>query len=313
MGNQQIHAVTGAYGYSGRYIAQKLLAAGKAVITLTHSPNRANPFGNRIKALPFNFDRPDLLVASLEGVSVLYNTYWVRFNHRQFTYANAVENTKILFDAAARAGVERIIHISITNPSEKSHLEYFRGKGELENYLKQSASSYAILRPAVLFGKEDILINNIAWTLRRFPVFGIFGDGQYKLQPIYVEDLAALAVQQGEKRDNVIIDAIGPETFSYRSLIKEVGFIIGKKRPIVSISPLVGYSLGWLLGKIVNDVMITSDEIEGLMANLLFVDSPPAGTTKLTEWAKKHADTLGYRYTSELARRRDRTIKYKSN
>ena len=144
-------------------------------------------------------------------------------------------------------------------------------------------------------------------------MFGIFGDGQYKLQPIYVEDLAALAVQQGEKRDNVIIDAIGPETFSYRSLIKEVGFIIGKKRPIVFISPLVGYSLGWLLGKIVNDVMITRDEIDGLMTNLLFVDSPSAGTTKLTEWAKKHADTLGYRYTSELARRRDRTIKYKSN
>jgi NADH dehydrogenase len=313
MGNKQIHAVTGAYGYSGKYIAKKLLAAGKTVITITNSPGRVNPFGDRIKALPFNFDKPDLLEVSLEGVKVLYNTYWVRFNHPLFTYAEAVENTKILFDAAARAGVERIIHISITNPSEESHLEYFRGKGELEKYLKQSALSYAILRPAVLFGKEDILINNIAWTLRRFPVFGVFGDGQYRLQPIYVDDLAALAVQQGKKRDNVIIDAIGPETFSYRNLVQEIGFIIGKNRPIFSMPPFVGYSIGWFLGKIVNDVMITKDEIEGLMADLLYVDSPPAGLTRLTEWARKHADTLGYRYTSEMARRRDRIIRYKIN
>ena len=312
MGNNEIHAVTGAYGYSGKYIAKQLIAAGKTVITITHSPKRANPFENRIKALPFNFGKPDLLAASLEGVRVLYNTYWVRFNHRLFTYAKAVENTKILFDAAARAGVERIIHVSITNPSEKSHLEYFRGKGELEEYLMQSPLSYAILRPAVLFGKEDILINNIAWTLRRFPVFGVFGDGQYKLQPIYVDDLAALAVQQGEKRDNIIIDAIGPETFTYRSLIQEIGLIIGKNRPIISMPPLVGFGVGWLLGKIVNDVMITRDEIEGLMANLLYVDSAPTGDTRLTKWARGHADTLGYRYTSELARRRDRTVRYES-
>ncbi len=311
--NNQIHAVTGAYGYSGRYISERLLAAGKAVITITNSPKRANPFENRIKALPFHFDKPDLLAASLEGVKVLYNTYWVRFNHRQFTYAKAVQNTKILLDAAARAGVERIIHISITNPSVKSHLEYFRGKGELEEYLKQSSLSYAILRPAVLFGKEDILINNIAWTLRRFPVIGVFGDGQYKLRPIYVDDLAALAVLQGQKRDNIIIDAIGPETFTYRSLIQDIGLIIGKSRPIISMPPFVGYGFGWLLGKIVNDVMITKDEIKGLMANLLYVDSPSTGATKLTEWARKHADTLGYKYTSELARRRDRSIEYESN
>ena len=311
--NHQIHAVTGAYGYSGRYISERLLAAGKAVSTLTNSPKRAHPFENRIKALPFHFDKPDLLTALLEGVKVLYNTYWVRFNHRLFTYARAVQNTKILFDAAARAGVERIIHISITNPSDKSHLEYFRSKGELEEYLKQLPLSYAILRPAVLFGKEDILINNIAWTLRRFPVIGVFGDGQYKLQPIYVDDLAGLAVQQGQNRDNVIIDAIGPETFTYRNLIQEIGLIIGKSRPIISMPPFVGYGIGWLLGKIVNDVMITKDEIEGLMTNLLFVDSPSTGTTKLTEWARKHADTLGYKYTSELARRRDRSIEYESN
>ncbi len=193
------HAVTGAFGYSGKYIAKRLLDKGHEVITLTNSMARANPFGEKvIKAYPFNFDKPAELAASLRGVSVLYNTYWVRFNHKLFRHTDAVKNTLVLFDAAKAAGVERIVHISITNPSEDSPLEYFSGKAQLEKALIDSGISYAILRPTVLFGKEDILINNIAWSLRHLPVFGVFGDGQYRLQPIYVDDLAELAVRYGK-------------------------------------------------------------------------------------------------------------------
>ena len=172
---------------------------GENVITLTNSSSRANPFGGRVRAFPFHFERPDLLVQHLKDVSVLYNTYWVRFG----PHADAVRNTLALFEAAKEAGVERIVHVSITNPSEDSPLEYFRGKAKLEKALVNSGISYAILRPAVLFGKEDILINNIAWTLRHLPVFGVFGDGRYRLQPIYVDDLASLAVEQGKSRANV--------------------------------------------------------------------------------------------------------------
>lgn len=308
-----IHAVTGAFGYSGKYIADRLLHEGQNVVTLTNSLSRPNPFGDRIKAFPFDFDRPDLLAEHLQGVSVLYNTYWVRFNHRLFKHTDAVHNTLILFEAAKKAGVRRIVHISITNPSEDSRLEYFRGKATLEKALVNSGISHAILRPAVLFGKEDILINNIAWTLRRLPVFGVFGNGRYRLQPIYVDDLARLAVEQGRSQENTIVNAIGPETFSYRELVATIGQLIGRERPIVSVPPWFGYAASWLVGKFVGDVVITKDEIEGLMANLLYVDAPPAGTTSLTEWVKTHAQTLGREYTSELAKRKDRTAAYKSH
>lgn len=308
-----IHAVTGAFGYSGKYIAERLLAEGETVITLTNSPHRANSFGDRLRATPFNFGEPSRLVESLRGVSVLYNTYWVRFNHAKFTHADAVRNTLILFDAAKAAGVERIVHVSITNPSEDSPLEYFREKARLERALIESGLSYAILRPTVLFGREDILVNNIAWALRHLPIVGVFGDGQYKIQPIYVDDLAKLAVREGRTRENRVIDAIGPETFTYRGLLETIGEIIGKRRTMMEVSPGVGYAVGWLIGKLVNDVMITREEIAGLMANLLYVDAPPAGHTKLTEWARQRADTLGRNYTSELARRRDRNATYKAN
>lgn len=313
MSTPQRHAVTGAFGYSGKYIAQRLLAQGHEVITLTNSPQRTNPFGNCVRAYPFNFDNPEQLTKSLQGVKVLYNTYWVRFNHATFQHASAVANTKVLFQAAKTAGVERIVHISITNPSLTSSLEYFRGKAELEEALQTSGLSYAILRPTVLFGKEDILINNIAWMVRKFPIFGVFGNGQYRLQPIYVDDLAALAVAQGASREDVILNAIGPETFTYRELVATIGEIIGKKRPIISLPPFLGYWLGRVVSLLVDDVLVTREEIEGLMAGLLYVDTPPTGTTALTDWTRKHAATLGRQYTSELARRRDRTAVYASN
>ncbi len=313
MATKAIHAVTGAFGYSGKYIAKRLLDRGHAVITLTNSPDRPSPFGTEVQAYPFNFDNPAQLAESLKGVSVLYNTYWVRFNHKTFTHSDAVKNTMTLFNTAREAGVKRIVHVSITNPSESSHLEYFSGKGRLERALVELGVSYAILRPAVLFGKEDILINNIAWALRMMPVFGVFGNGQYRLQPIYVDDLAALAVEQGSKRGNTITEAIGPETFTYRELVQKIGRIIGKKRPVVSVPPGLGYAAATVIGKIVNDVFVTREEIDGLMADLLYVNAPPAGTTKLTDWARARADLLGRHYSSELARRRDRGSAYKGN
>ena len=313
LAHKKIHAVTGAFGYSGKYIAKRLLDSGHEVITLTHSPERPNPFGGRIQAFPFHFDRPGELVRSLREVSVLYNTYWVRFNHKLFTHADAVRNTKCLFDAAKEAGVERIVHVSITNPSEDSDLEYFSGKAELERSLAETGIAYAILRPTVLFGREDILINNIAWALRRFPVFGVFGKGDYRLQPIHVDDLAALAVEQGAGRQDVVIDAIGPETFTYRELVQTIGRAIGKKRPIVSVPPSLGFLAAKVIGRLVGDVMITREEIKGLMDELLYVDAPPAGSTKLTTWIREHAPSLGRRYTSELARRVSRNEAYRSN
>jgi NADH dehydrogenase len=302
--------VTGAFGYSGSYIARHLLTDGYRVRTLTNSPGRSHELGARIEVHPLAFQEPDRLVGALRGAAVLYNTYWVRFNHRSFTHKEAVANTLVLFDAAQRAGVGRIVHISITNPSADSPLEYFRSKARLERALMDSGIPHTILRPAVLFGGADILVNNIAWALRHLPVFGVFGAGRYRLQPIHVEDFAALAVREGRPGPNRIIDATGPETFTYRALVERLGEIIGCRRPIVPLPPAIGWLAASILGLVVRDVMLTRDEIAGLMAGLLATDAPPAGTTRLTDWARTHADELGRRYASELARRRNREAPY---
>lgn len=310
MPDRNLHCVTGAFGFSGRYIASRLLAAGQEVITITNSPHRENPFGGRVKAFPFHFDRPEKLTAALRGVRVLYNTYWVRFNHPQFTFAQAVENSHHLFAAAREAGVERIVHVSITHADENSPLEYFRGKGKVERLLQESGLSHAILRPAVLFGREGILINNIAWVLRHSPVFFLFGDGSYRLQPIFVDDLAALAAREGQNRENKIIEAIGPETYTFKKLVQEINRAIGTRRPLLSVPPNLGYLVAKFIGRLKGDVVVTREEIEGLMANCLYVEAQPAGTTRLSDWLQEEAEFLGTRYESELARRLDRLSGY---
>lgn len=312
MASDGFDVVTGAYGYSGKYITQRLLALGHTVRTLTNSIRRPNPFGSLVQAFPYNFDNPVQLTEALRGASVLYNTYWVRFDYADFSHSRAIQNSLRLFEAAQQAGVRRVVHISITNPSEDSPLPYFSGKARLERALAESGLSHAILRPAVLFGKEDILINNMAWTLRHLPIFGVFGDGSYRMQPIYVDDLATLAVEQGQGDEQRVIDAIGPETFTYRQLVSTLGRLIGHPRPIISLPPTVGYAAGWLIGRMVGDVLITRDEVAGLMQDLLYTSSPPAGTTYLTAWVQEHAETLGRYYASELRRRLERDVAYVS-
>lgn len=309
-GKERTHVVTGAFGFSGRYITRRLLEKSYAVRTLTNSPNRSNPFGGRLSVYPYDFERPEKLAESLSGASVLYNTYWVRFNSRAFSFRAAVSNTCRLFEAAKAAGIERIVHVSILNPDINSPFEYYRGKAQLEEALVKSGIPHSILRPGVLFGREGILINNIAWFLRKFPLFPIPGNGKYRLQPIHIDDLAGLAVQQAEEVGNKIIDAVGPETFTYMELVKKIALIIGRKPLILPLPPLAAYVASWLLGKILGDVVTTLDELRGLMSDILYADSPPAGVTGLTAWMEENSASLGQRYLSELRRRTNRTLEY---
>jgi NADH dehydrogenase len=294
-------AVTGSYSYSGKYITRRLLDQGHEVITLTGHPNRPDPFNGKVPAFPLDFDVRGM-ANSLSGVDTLYNTYWVRFDHGTNTQQRAVQNTARLVDAAVRAGVRRIVHISITNPALESPLPYFHGKALNEQAVKNSGMSYAILRPTVLFGAEDILINNIAYLLRRFPLFALPGDGSYRLQPVYVDDLAGLAVQAGAIAENLTWDAVGPDIFTFKEMTQLIGKTIGVQRPLVNVPPALALTASRLISAFVGDVVLTQDEVDGLMAGLLVSPQPALAPTHLDDWLSANKNQVGKRYASELAR-----------
>lgn len=297
-----LHAATGAFGYTGKYIARRLLAGGKRVCTLTAHPNRPNPFGNALKVRPLPLEDADALREALNGVAVLYNTYWVRFAYGGVTYAKAVEYSQRLFTAAREAGVQRIVHISITNPSADSPFPYFRGKAAVEQALRESGVSYAILRPTVIFGPEDILINNIAWLLRRFPLFTLAGSGNYRMQPVFAEDVAKLAVEHGDRRENAIFDAVGPETYTFKELVGKVRSAVGSHAAVLHVPGGLQLFCARLLGVFLRDVLLTRDELGGLMADLLVSQQPATCPTRFSEWLQGSAVNLGRQYSSELQR-----------
>jgi nucleoside-diphosphate-sugar epimerase len=296
----EIDVVTGAFGYTGSYLAHTLKAAGHQVRALTNHPKPSTT----IEAYPYTFNDRDALVRVFTGVTTFYNTYWVRYVHGGTTYDQAVKHTRILIEAAGRAGVERIVHISITKPSHGSFYEYYRGKAAIEDMIRDSGLPYAIVRPTVIFGPDDILVNNIAWLARRFHLFAIPGDGRYRVRPVYVQDLADLCVRLGARRDNVVIDAVGPETFTFNDMVRTIARSVGTWHLPVHLPPAAVAAVLRVLAMVTKDVILTRDEIDGLMAELVTVDSETTCPTRLTEYLQANAARIGASYHSELARRR---------
>ena len=267
------HVVTGAFGYTGKYIARRLLEVGSKVTTLTGHLESPNRFGKRLSTSPFNFDNPAALARTLEAADTLFNTYWIRFAHGGINHDTAVENLMTLISASENAGVRRIVHLSITNATLDSSLLCSRGKARVEDAICQSSMSHATLRPTVLFGREDILLNNIAWMLRKFPFHPIFGDGDYQIQPIFVGDLAALAVKLGQNRENVALDAVGPEVYTYREKVSLILGKIGANSRLIRVNPELALIVSRIMDVILRDVLLTRDEVDGLMSDLMVFKS----------------------------------------
>jgi len=296
-----IDVVTGAFSYSGRFVAAQLLERGRGVRTLTNHPKPADPLAPRIPVYPLNFEDGDALVSALKGADTLYNTYWVRAPRGSLTHAIAVDNTKRLIDVARRAGIRRFVHTSIANPAASS-LSYYRGKAELEAAVRSSGLSYAIVRPTLLFGEGDVLINNIAWLLRHLPVFGIPGDGRYRLQPMHVRDHAAVLVQAGTESMDQIVDSAGPEIFTFDELVHLLRGAMRLRTVVLHMPPAVAMLGATLAGRLTGDMLLTRDELDDLMRDILISHEPPRGRTRLIDWLRTNGDTVGRVYASEVAR-----------
>jgi hypothetical protein len=275
---------------------------GRSVRTLTGHPERPNPFGDQVEAAPFSFHRYSRLVSNLRGAEVLYNTYWVRFPRGKVSYERAVENSNRLFSAAKEAGIQRVVHLSITNPSEDSPFPYFTGKAKVERAIAEAGLSYGIVRPTVVFGLEDVLVNNIAWLLRRFPVFAVPGSGQQRLQPVYVDDVAAISVEVGQESANRVLDAAGPEIFTFEEMVRLIRDAVGSRALLFRTPQRVAFGVSRLVGLLVRDVVVTGEELVGLAADLVISSEPPQGQVRFSDWIQENKTMVGTSWASELGR-----------
>jgi nucleoside-diphosphate-sugar epimerase len=296
--------VTGAFSYSGNAIARALIAQGRRVRTLTNHPDRASG-DMSVEAHPLVFDEHRLR-ASLQGADTLYNTYWVRFPHGGTTFATAVANSRTLFGAAAAAGVRRIVHVSITNPALDSPYPYFRGKAEVERELSSCGVAYAVARPAILFGGDGVLVNNIAWLLRRFPLVAIGGRGDYRIRAIHIDDLAALCLDLATREGDLVVDAVGPQSLTFRELLECIRAAVGSGSVVL---PVPEHLFPWVtaaLGVLVRDRLLTPDEYWAMAKGLADSTAPTTGNIAITDWIAANGDQLGRNYANEIVRHFDR-------
>jgi NADH dehydrogenase len=296
-----LHGVTGPFSYTGRYIARRLGAEGTPTRGFLRDLT-TKPAATAVDCRSLQFEDRDQLARDLEGVDVLYNTYWIRFERGASTFAGAVHNTGVLAEAAHAAGVKRIVHISVSNPSADSPFAYFRGKAAAEDAIRSVGIPCSVIRPTLVFGREDVLINNMAWLMRRMPLFPIFGDGRHRVQPVFVDDVAALAVAEADQSGDRTLDAAGPVVQSFADFLRFLRASIGSRAPLVRVPPGLALAMAWPVSVLLKDVMITPEEIGALMADLLVSHAEPTTATSLEAWLAADKPDLGGHYTSELQR-----------
>jgi uncharacterized protein YbjT (DUF2867 family) len=287
-----VDVVTGAFSFTGRYIAARLLEQGREVRTLTRRPLSESPFGDRVEAFPLDSDP-----VPLRGVDTLYNTYWIRFPDRETTFADAVRKSVALFEAAQAAGVRRVVQLSVANADPDSPYAYFRGKAAVESALPASGLSYAVVRPTLVFGDGEVLLNNVAWILRRFPLFLLPGAG-CRIQPIAAEDVADLCVEVGAGDENVVLDAAGPDVFEFEELVRLVRDAVGSRAAVARAGPRTALALTRLLGAITRQTVLTREELGALRDDLLTSTEPPRGQRRLSDWLGARGRRLGAVFAS---------------
>ena len=297
-----VHVVTGAFSFTGAHVARVLLERGERVRTLSRRQAAGHPLAGQVEFARLQFGDEEALERDLEGAATLFNTYWIRFPREDVTWETVVENTRTLLRAAGAAGVGRVVQFSVSNAAESSPHGYFRAKALAERELEASGLSHAIVRPTLIFGPGELLLNNIAWMLRRSPLFLVPGGARYATQPVWVQDVAEIAVELAGRSDDVGVDAAGPAVYSFAELVAAVRGAIGARARLVRCPPRVLLGAAHAASLLSGDVLIAREELAALGDELLVSRGPVRSSKRLEEWLSEEAHTLGHSFVSERGR-----------
>jgi len=295
--------ITGASGFIGGAIADRLIERAE-IRSLTSHPAK-NRFGDRVRSFAYDFAQPARMADAFHGADVFVNSYYVRFNYGKWTFDRAVECSRHLIALARDAGVRKIVHVSVSNASEQSDLPYYRNKARIEQLVDRSGVPYTILRPAIVVGGGDILVNNIAYFLRRLPVFTIFGRGGYRVQPITLDAFADVGVEAiGGGHQNETLAVAGPRDWRFLEMVRAIRTAVRSRAAIVPAPAWLALPGLRIAGVFLRDVVLTPDEIKGLTREYLCADRPVRRGADFDAWLALPAvaASLGRRYASELAR-----------
>lgn len=246
--------VFGGSGFVGRQIARALAHQGYRVRIAARRPEFAEQVKTagdvgQVMLMRANLRMPSSVVAAVAGSQAVVNAAGIPFERGKQRYRDVhVTGAWAIAEAAAAAGVKRVIHISGIGADDRvSRNRYVRSKVEAESSIVAAFPQATILRPSVIFGPEDSFFNKLGKIAAMAPFVPLVGNGSAKLQPVYVGDVARAVVAVLERPETArsVIELGGPRVYTYRELVQLTLREIDRQKPMiglpVSLMKLLGF------------------------------------------------------------------------
>lgn len=260
--------VFGGTGFLGRRIVRHLLARGFEVRAASRHPERVeSTFGSNVPGLAaIRADIHDsiLIAAALAGASAAVNAVSLYVEHGKETFQTVhFEGAARLVRLCGEAGVERLVHVSGIGADPLSSSRYIRARGKGEDAVRDQYPGVTIVRPAVMFGPDDVFLTTLVRLVKTVPIYPMFGRGRTKLQPVYVEDVGeAISRLVTEPRaPGAIYELAGPRTYTYRALLEEIALYLGLRRSFVPV-PFPAWKLLAAIAEIIPAAGLTRNQVE---------------------------------------------------
>ena len=264
--------VFGGNGFLGRRIVRQLHAADFAVRIASRHPNRArsivSPASSRIESVFGDINDDPSVAAVLDGVFAVVNAVSLYVEHGADTFRSVhVEGAARVARLADQGGAQVFLHISGIGADVRSTSPYIRSRGQGEEAVCEAFPSARVLRPAVMFGPGDAFLMPLLLMLRRMPVFPMFGEGETKLQPVYVEDVGAASARVLQSPSaHPVYELAGPRIYTYRALLTELAASADSRPLLMPIPFALWHAIGYF-GELLPRPLITRNQVELMQAD----------------------------------------------
>lgn len=258
-------AVLGAGGFIGTYLALNLIQMGYRLSLLSHrkDPDFISPRG-QIETHQGSIEDEKSLVNCFRACEMVYHLVGIIAETKTKTFQKTVaDGTAKVVSAAKKTGVNKLFYLSALGAAENAETRYHQSKWQAEQHVTNSGLDYVIFRPSIVYGVEDKFINMIARMIRRSPLVPIIGDGKYKLQPVYVEELCAVMAMASKKESACgrIFDIGGPEQLTYLEIVDIIKRTLNLKRGTVHIPLALARMAAYILERILKPAPLTRDQL----------------------------------------------------
>ena len=256
--------VTGGTGFVGRKLVNRLLAKDHSVTVIARREPAEDIFDADVTFLAGSVHDPISLEGAFQGADVVYHLVGIIAETKTDTFEKTVaQGTRNVVDACLRTKVTKLLYLSAMGTSIEAPTAYHRTKFAAEQAVTASGIDFVIFRPSVIFGPGDGFVSLLTRLIKMSPVTPVIGDGKYKLQPVYIDDVVLAMVQSLATPEAIgkIIELGGPEKLEYLEILNIIKRVLGKSRVNFHIPIWVMKPIAVCLEKIIKPAPITRDQL----------------------------------------------------